>query len=78
LTGAVKDLSVAEIFGRNLKISGITVGSRLHAEEMIRAIEVGRLTPVIDRHFPLEQLAGALRLMSDGGHFGKIVIDIAN
>jgi NADPH:quinone reductase-like Zn-dependent oxidoreductase len=76
LTGAVKDLSVAEIFARNLKISGITVGSRLHAEEMVRAIEVGSLRPVIDRRFPLERLADALRLMGEGGHFGKIIIDI--
>jgi NADPH:quinone reductase-like Zn-dependent oxidoreductase len=76
LTGAVKDFSVAEIFARNLKISGITVGSRLHAEEMVRAIEVGSLQPVIDRRFPLAGLADALRLMGEGGHFGKIVIDI--
>jgi NADPH:quinone reductase-like Zn-dependent oxidoreductase len=76
LSGAVKDLSVIEIFGRNLKISGLTVGSRLHVEQMVRAIEVARLKPVIDRRFPLEKLADALALMRDASHFGKIVIDI--
>jgi NADPH:quinone reductase-like Zn-dependent oxidoreductase len=77
LSGAVKDLSVIEIFGRNLKISGLTVGSRLHVEQMMRAIEAAKLRPVIDRRFPLEQLADALALMQGASHFGKIVIDIA-
>lgn len=76
LSGAVKDMSVIEIFARNARISGVTVGSRLHAEEMVRAIEVARLRPVIDRRFPLEGLVDALELMRAGGHFGKIVIDI--
>lgn len=77
LSGAVKDLSVVEIFARNLKISGITVGSRLHVEQMVRAIEVAKLRPVIDRRFPLPQLGDALALMRGASHFGKIVIDIA-
>ena len=76
LSGFVKDLSMAEIFGRNLRISGITVGSRQHVEDMVRAIEVGSLKPVIDRRFPLNELPDALALMQAGGHFGKVVIDI--
>jgi len=76
LTGYSQDLNVAEIFGRNLKISGITVGSREHVEQMVRAIEVAKLRPVIDRRFPLEALADALTLMKAGGHFGKVAIDI--
>jgi NADPH:quinone reductase-like Zn-dependent oxidoreductase len=76
LSGFVKDLNVAAIFGGNLHINGITVGSRENVEQMIRAIEVAKLKPVIDRHFALEQLPGALALMQAGGHFGKVVIDI--
>ena len=77
LSGAVKDLSVVEIFARNVKISGITVGSREHVEQIVRAIEVAKLKPVIDRRFPLEQLPQALGLMQGRGHFGKVVVDIA-
>ncbi|MFI4977010.1 MAG: NAD(P)-dependent alcohol dehydrogenase [Caulobacterales bacterium] len=76
LSGAVKDLSVVEIFARNLTIGGITVGSRVQCEDMVRAIEVAGLRPVIDRSFPLEALPEALSLMRSGGHFGKVVIDI--
>jgi NADPH:quinone reductase-like Zn-dependent oxidoreductase len=76
LTGYTQDLNVAEIFARNAKISGITVGSREHVEQMVRAIEVAGLKPVIDRRFPLEDLAGALALMQGASHFGKIAIEI--
>jgi NADPH:quinone reductase-like Zn-dependent oxidoreductase len=76
LSGAVKDLSVAEIFARNVKISGVTVGSLQHVEEMVRAIEVAKMKPVIDRRFPLEALADALALMKGQGHFGKVAIEI--
>jgi NADPH:quinone reductase-like Zn-dependent oxidoreductase len=76
LTGYSQDINVAEIFARNAKISGITVGSREHVEQMVRAIEVAGLTPVIDRRFPLEALADALALMQGASHFGKIAIEI--
>ena len=76
LTGYTQDINVAEIFARNARISGITVGSREHVEQMVRAIEVAKLKPVIDRRFPLEQLADALTLMKAGGHFGKVAIEI--
>ena len=76
LSGFVKDLNVAAMFGGNLHINGITVGSREHVEQMVHAIEVGGLKPVIDKRFRLEQLADALALMQAGGHFGKVVIEI--
>jgi NADPH:quinone reductase-like Zn-dependent oxidoreductase len=76
LSGFVKDLNVASIFGGNLHVNGITVGSRENVEQMVRAIEVAKLKPVIDRRFPLAGLADALALMQAGGHFGKVVIDI--
>jgi NADPH:quinone reductase-like Zn-dependent oxidoreductase len=76
LTGYTQDLNVAEMFARNVKISGITVGSREHVEQMVRAIEVAKLKPVIDRRFPLAELAEALTLMKAGGHFGKVAIEI--
>jgi NADPH:quinone reductase-like Zn-dependent oxidoreductase len=76
LSGYVKDLNVAAMFSGNLQINGITVGSREHVEQMVRAIEAAKLRPVIDRRFPLEGLAEALTLMQAGGHFGKIAIEI--
>ncbi len=39
-------------------------------------IEAGRLRPVIDRRFPLEQTADALRYLGEGHARGKIVITV--
>lgn len=76
LSGLVKDMNVAAIFGQNAKISGITVGSREQFEEMARAVEQNGIKPVIDQHFPLEEIVPALKTMQGASHFGKIVLDI--
>jgi NADPH:quinone reductase-like Zn-dependent oxidoreductase len=60
----------------NQRIIGLTVGARRHQQDMIRAIEANGIKPVIDRHFPLEQIADAFRHQESGKHFGKICIDI--
>lgn len=76
LSGLTKDVNVAAIFAQNLKISGITVGSRTHFEDMTRAIEQNDIHPVIDKRFALEDAQEAFRLMQDASHFGKIVLNI--
>lgn len=43
---------------------------------MIAAIEATGIKPVIDRHFPLSDLAAAFHHQESGTHFGKIVVDI--
>lgn len=39
-------------------------------------IEAGKVKPVIDRRYPLEQTAGAIRYLATGHARGKIVIDV--
>jgi len=66
----------AIVQAKRLRLQGVTVGSRRNQIDMIRAIEANGLRPVIDRTFPLEQLADALRYQDTGPRFGKICIDI--
>jgi putative PIG3 family NAD(P)H quinone oxidoreductase len=44
------------------------------ARTVMPLFESGRIAPVIDRVFPIEQAADAHRLMESSGHFGKIVL----
>jgi NADPH:quinone reductase-like Zn-dependent oxidoreductase len=37
-------------------------------------MEAGKITPVIDRTFPLSEAAGALRYLQDGHARGRVVI----
>ena len=59
-----------------LRLHAFVVGSRSDQQAMVRAPEASSMRPVIDRHFPLEELVEAFRYRESGRHFGKIVIDI--
>jgi NADPH:quinone reductase-like Zn-dependent oxidoreductase len=39
-------------------------------------IEAGKVTPVVDRTYPLSQVADAVRYVSEGRTRGKIVINV--
>ena len=39
------------------------------------ALEQSGVRPVLDRSFPLDQLAGAFRYQASGVHFGKVVAE---
>lgn len=76
LTGISGEVPTAELFHKNARISGITVGSQKHQLDMIEAVEANDLQPVIDSHYPLSELAEAFRHQEAQRHFGKICIDI--
>jgi NADPH:quinone reductase-like Zn-dependent oxidoreductase len=75
LTGFAGEVPAAAIIGGNVRVSGITVGSREHQLAMIRAIEANRVRPLIDSNYPLEDLADAFRHQESGHHFGKICVE---
>ncbi len=76
LTGVSGDVPTAAFFSMNLTMSGITVGSRQHQEDMIAAIEANGIKPVISHRFPLDKIADAFMLQASQQHFGKIVLTI--
>jgi NADPH:quinone reductase-like Zn-dependent oxidoreductase len=76
LAGVQGSVPTALLMQKQVRLIGITVGSRQTQIEMIAAIEATGIRPVIDRAFPLDALADAFRHQESGRHFGKIVIDI--
>lgn len=76
LTGIAGPVQTALLFSKNLKVQGLTVGSRQHQLDMIAGIEANGIEPVISDRFALADLADAFRHQESGKHFGKIVIDI--
>lgn len=76
LAGFAGPVQTALLFSKNLKVQGLTVGSRAHQLEMIAGIEANGIEPVISDHFALADLADAFRHQEANKHFGKIVIDI--
>jgi NADPH:quinone reductase-like Zn-dependent oxidoreductase len=59
---------------RQVRLQGITVGSRDTFETMLRAIDQHKLQPVVDKVFAFEQLKEALAYLKSGAQFGKICI----
>lgn len=76
LTGISGEVPTAALFSRNITLSGITVGSRRHQEDMVGAINATGFKPVIDSRFPLDQIAAAFAHQASQQHFGKIVLTI--
>ena len=76
LTGRSGEVPTAAIFHRNITVSGITVGSRQHQEDMIAAIEASDIEPVLDQDFPLSDITGAFEHQISQKHFGKITLSI--
>ncbi len=76
LAGFAGPIMTVTLMGKNLRVQGLTVGSIQQQLDMIAAIDVIRIKPVLDRHFPLENLADAFRHQASGQHFGKIIVDI--
>ncbi|MGO8765785.1 MAG: zinc-dependent alcohol dehydrogenase family protein [Limisphaerales bacterium] len=76
LTGFAGEVALPEIFVRQIRISGIFVGSRADQEDMIRAITANRLKPVIDRSFPLQEIVAAFKYYESQKHFGKVCLEL--
>ncbi|MBP2195024.1 zinc-dependent alcohol dehydrogenase family protein [Pantoea cypripedii] len=76
---------VFDILGKHLTLRGYELFEiTTDAEKMARAkafvtagLRSGQLHPVIDKTFPLDQIADAQRYMESNGQVGKIVVTIA-
>ena len=85
--GATAQITIPDIMRRRLTLTGSTLRARsvefktMVADEIAQTVwpyaEGGRLKPVIDHIFPLDQAAAAHARMEAGAHVGKIVLTIA-
>ncbi len=60
---------------KDVTIHGIGTGHRRALEDLVRAVDRAKLTPVIDARYSLAELPAALDHL-ERGPFGKIVIDV--
>ncbi|WP_150293207.1 zinc-dependent alcohol dehydrogenase family protein [Sphingobium estronivorans] len=75
LAGVQGPVPTARIFTKQVNIAGISVGSRQHQRDLVRALETTGIRPIIGNRFPLEALQEAFAMQAAGGHFGKIGIE---
>jgi NADPH2:quinone reductase len=85
--GATAEIPIFDIMRRRLTLTGSTLRPRpvafktMVADQIARTVwpyaEGGRLKPVIDSVFPLDQATEAHARMESGDHVGKIVLEVS-
>ncbi len=73
-TGGDVTLNLRAVFSRQLTIKGSYMGTRAELVKTAELVGRGRLIPVIDRTFPLQEARAAHDLMIKRQFFGKIVL----
>lgn len=74
LGGPVASLNLPLVVMRNVRLQGVTVGSRTDFERMIVDMERHALKPNIDRVFSFSEVIDAFRYLESADHFGKVCI----
>jgi NADPH:quinone reductase-like Zn-dependent oxidoreductase len=76
LSGAAASLNLGRVVTQNVRLQGVTVGSRDQFEDMVRAITLHRPMPPIDAtRYAFDAVADAIRAIAAGRHFGKICVE---
>lgn len=74
--GPVKHLEVRRIFWKQLSILGATMGTPDDFQNAIGLFGEGKLKPVIDRVFTLQEAIAAFRRLQEAEQFGKVVLRV--
>lgn len=76
LSGPGGDTNPHGLMLKGGSLHGIFVGNRAMFEQLVRAVEVNDIHPVIDRVFHFGDTVDAFRYLQSQAHFGKVVISI--
>ena len=76
LAGREGNANPHDLMFKSASLHGIGVGSRASLEQLIQAIEVNKIKPVIEKVFPFDHALEAFRLQASGNFLGKIAIAV--
>ncbi|MGI0149179.1 MAG: zinc-binding dehydrogenase [Thermoplasmata archaeon] len=76
-TGSILELDARYLFWRQLSVLGSTMANQREFEEVLKLVFMGRLKPIVDRVFPLEEARAAHEYLGRGEQFGKVVLSIS-
>jgi NADPH:quinone reductase-like Zn-dependent oxidoreductase len=77
-TGARAETDLYSLYWNLLTVLGSTMGSAEDFREMLQAVTLHELRPVIDEVFPLESVGDAMEKMEEDRQFGKIVLRVTS
>ncbi|HKY59475.1 MAG TPA: zinc-binding dehydrogenase [Gemmatimonadota bacterium] len=69
---------INRVYWKQISIHGSTMANRAEFRTVVRLVVGGRIDPIIDRVYQLEEVPAALARLETGDQFGKIVIRVAD
>lgn len=75
-SGDMGTQDLSDIYVRQLSIFGARMGTKEEFEKVLELIAAGKLKPIIDKTFSLQNAAEAQRRMVEAKQLGKIVLEI--
>jgi NADPH:quinone reductase-like Zn-dependent oxidoreductase len=75
-TGPKVDLELRFLFSRNLSVLGSYMGTMSELNEVLGHVFAGRLKPVVDRVFSLQEVRAAHEYLEKSQMFGKVVLTV--
>ncbi len=66
------------LFWNQWTIMGSTMGNDAEFDAVVALFREGRLAPVVDSVFPLDDGRRAYERLASGEHFGKVVIHVGD
>jgi NADPH:quinone reductase-like Zn-dependent oxidoreductase len=73
-TGPKTDLDLRFLFSRQLALLGSYMGTMRELHEVLGHVFAGRLKPVVDRVFPLQETRAAHEYLANSQMFGKVLV----
>jgi len=75
-SGPMAELDIRYLYWRQLTIMGSTMSTQKEFEDVMKLIFMGRLKPVVDRVFPLQEARKAHEYLENGEQFGKVALRV--
>jgi NADPH:quinone reductase-like Zn-dependent oxidoreductase len=76
--GTIGDFDPYDLIDGAKLLRGVLVGSRRMTLDLVEFLAARRIRPLVDRVFPFDRAREAYAYLEEGGHFGKVVIDVGN
>jgi len=76
-TGYDAKLDLRFLFSRQLSLLGSYMGTKDELRTVLKLVAQGRLKPIVDKVFPLQECAAAHEYLEAGKQFGKVVLTVA-
>lgn len=75
--GGQTTFNFGPVIVKDLSVLGVTVfnAPRGNLINVINLVSLGRLSPVIDRRFPLSEASAAQKMLEDRSQFGKVILN---